>query len=131
MGGTGEESGGLPAEGAGRFFCLSLGQGITMALSLLQCSTVPRGTVTSVPGPNGSTERANREEQPSTPEAVLHGDPSHTPAVYILREHEEPHKEMEQAAAAGLSAQGSSPSAPGHSPVRAWWPHKRRALICL
>ncbi|OXB70132.1 UNVERIFIED_CONTAM: hypothetical protein H355_003485 [Colinus virginianus] len=44
--------------------------------------------------PNSSTKSANRKEQLSTPEAVLHGDPS--------------------------------PSAPGHSPVRAQQPHKRR-----
>ena len=87
----------------------------------------PQGTVTSSPRPNSSTRNANREEQPSTPEAVLRGDPSDTPAVHIPTEHEEPHKETEQAAAAGLSAQGSSPSAPGHSPVRARRPRKRRA----
>ncbi|OXB55452.1 hypothetical protein ASZ78_003181 [Callipepla squamata] len=45
--------------------------------------------------PNSNTKSANRKEQPSTPEAVLHGDPS--------------------------------PSAPGHSPVGAQQPHKRRA----
>ncbi|POI20557.1 hypothetical protein CIB84_015696 [Bambusicola thoracicus] len=84
----------------------------------------PRGTIISVPGPNGSTECAKREEQPCTPEA---GDPSHTPAVHIPMKHEEPSEETVQAAAAGPSAQGSSPSAPGHSPVRARWPHKRRA----
>ncbi|POI21958.1 hypothetical protein CIB84_014296 [Bambusicola thoracicus] len=76
----------------------------------------PQGSVTSVPGPNSRTENANREEQPSTPEAVLHEDPSHTPAVHIPAEHEELHEEMEQAAAAGPSAQSSSPSAPGHLP---------------
>ena len=87
----------------------------------------PQGTVTSSPRPNSSTRNANREEQPSTSEAVLRGDPSDTPAVHIPTEHEEPHKEMEQAAAAGVSAQGSSPSAPGHSPGRARRPRKRRA----
>ncbi|XP_021247228.1 E3 ubiquitin-protein ligase Topors-like [Numida meleagris] len=86
----------------------------------------PQGTITT-PGPNSSMGSPNREEQPSTPEAVLPGDPSHPHSNHILREHEEPHEETEQVAAAGPSAQGSSPSAPGHSPVRAQRPHKRRA----
>ncbi|XP_021240341.1 uncharacterized protein LOC110392422 [Numida meleagris] len=87
----------------------------------------PQGTLVSRPGPIGSTGSPNREEQPSTPEAVLPGDPSHPHAARIPREHEEPHEETEQVAAAGPSAQGSSPSAPGHSPVRARRLHKRRA----
>ena len=87
----------------------------------------PQGTVTSNPRPNSSTRSANREEQPSTPEAVLRGDPSDTPAVHIPTEHEEPRKEMEQAEAAGVSAEGSSPSTPGHLPGSARRPRKRRA----
>ncbi|XP_021240342.1 E3 ubiquitin-protein ligase Topors-like [Numida meleagris] len=71
----------------------------------------PQGTLASTPGPNGSAASPNREEQPSTPEAVLPEDPSHPHSNHILREHEEPHEETEQAAAAGPSAQGSSPSA--------------------
>ncbi|XP_019471478.1 E3 ubiquitin-protein ligase Topors-like [Meleagris gallopavo] len=85
----------------------------------------PPGTETSRPGLNGSTENLIREEQPSIPEAVL--DLSHTPAAHIPREQEEPHEEMEQAAASGPSAQGSSPSAPAHSPAGAQRPRKRRA----
>ncbi|XP_031453005.1 uncharacterized protein LOC116231406 [Phasianus colchicus] len=90
----------------------------------------PPGTVTSRPalnGPNSSAEWPDRVEQPSTPQAVVPGDLSHTPAAHIPRELEEPHEETEQAAAAGPSAQGSSPSAPGHSPARARRPRKRRA----
>ncbi|XP_019467215.1 uncharacterized protein LOC109365056 [Meleagris gallopavo] len=79
----------------------------------------PPGTVTSRSGPNGSTENLIREEQPSTSQAVLHGDLSHTPAVHVLTEHQEPHEETEQVAAEDPSAEGSSPSTPGHSPARA------------
>ncbi|OXB74538.1 UNVERIFIED_CONTAM: hypothetical protein H355_011501 [Colinus virginianus] len=76
----------------------------------------PRGTHTSAPRPNSSSESANREEQPSTSQAVLRGDPSHFLAVHIPTEAEKPHKETEEAAAAGPSEQGSNPSAPGNSP---------------
>lgn len=90
----------------------------------------PAGTVTPRPapnGPNGSTERPDRVQQPSAPQAVVPGDLSHSPAARIPRELEEPHEETAQAAASGPSAQGSSPSAPGHSPARARRPRKRRA----
>ena len=87
----------------------------------------PLGILTSRPRPICSSENANRVEQPSTPQAVVPGDPSHTPAAHIPTEQEEPHEEMEQAAASGPSAQSSSPSAPAHSSVRAQRPRKRRA----
>ncbi|XP_015723747.1 uncharacterized protein LOC107316581 [Coturnix japonica] len=87
----------------------------------------PQGTVTARPGPNDSTGSPNGEEQPSTPQAVIPGDPSCTLSAHIPREREEPQEETEQLAAADPSAQGSSPSAPGCSAVRARRPRKRRA----
>ncbi|POI18903.1 hypothetical protein CIB84_017353 [Bambusicola thoracicus] len=67
------------------------------------------------------------QDLPRTPEAVLPGCPSHRPAAYVLREQEEPHDNMERGTAAGPSAQASSSSAPGRSPVGAQRPPKRRA----
>ncbi|POI31871.1 hypothetical protein CIB84_004378 [Bambusicola thoracicus] len=87
----------------------------------------PQVTLTSRPGPFGSTSASSREEQPSTAGADIRAGPSQAPAAHTAREAERPQEEMEQAAAAGPSAQGSSPSAPGHSPERARRPPKRSA----
>ena len=92
----------------------------------------------AAPGPTASPELnltsgprlpacPNIEEQTRTAVADILVGPSHAPAAHMAREVEELNEEVEQEAAAGPSAQGSSPSSPGHLPERVQRPPKRRA----
>ncbi|XP_019466973.1 E3 ubiquitin-protein ligase Topors-like [Meleagris gallopavo] len=72
----------------------------------------PPGTAISRPapnGPNGSPGCPDGVEQPSTSQAVVPGDLSHSPAAHIPREHEEPREVTEQAAASGPLCPGQQP----------------------
>ncbi|OXB71364.1 UNVERIFIED_CONTAM: hypothetical protein H355_006885 [Colinus virginianus] len=85
----------------------------------------PEPDITS--GLSVNTVHSNIEEQTSTAVVDIPVDPRHGPDAYMSWEEVEPHEDMEQAMAAGPSAQDSSPSAPGHSSERARSPPKRKA----
>ncbi|NXK23766.1 TOPRS ligase, partial [Arenaria interpres] len=86
-------------------------------------------TPDSYPASSSSPADSDVEEHLRTLEAALHRGPGHPPSVPVAAEQEQPQEEPEEAAVAGPSAQGDSPSpsAPGSSRRGPRRPRKRRA----
>ncbi|XP_029861613.1 uncharacterized protein LOC115337456 [Aquila chrysaetos chrysaetos] len=88
---------------------------------------------TPAPHPASSSSAAGPdvEEEASTSEATLRGGPDSRPSAPVPAEQDQPQEEPGEAAAAGPSAQGCSPSAPGRGrdrlPRGPWRPPKRKA----
>ena len=73
----------------------------------------PGRTPASHPASSSSAAGPDVEEEASTSEATLRGGPDSPPSAPVPAEQDQPQEEPGEAVAAGPSAQGCSPSAPG------------------